>query len=250
MRCRSSSPCRRPRPPRSPGLFFKHQEGRRFGQGLVFAGQFALQLPHPEDFRGGLLRASRRALKTGQHLLAPLVQLGLVQSLAAQKLAQLRRGDRGRGDHGLQFLFRCPILGALRRHGSPGGVGGHAWIVLRKATRLTQPARQGALRHTYLLGQLGGTGSIPIGQLADHSLFKSLCIWHWVTLSRPHLSSLNTGPGGRANGSPCGSLRSPQGEPRQPQPPLQATTNLTQGAFHSVATRKGTASRPCPTLRN
>ncbi|HWB80198.1 MAG TPA: hypothetical protein VG755_34770 [Nannocystaceae bacterium] len=81
---RSVRPCRRPRPPRSPPLFFEHEQRRCFGERLLLARELGLELAHLLARRQSLRFALQRLL--GEP--APLLELGEVHSFATQELTE------------------------------------------------------------------------------------------------------------------------------------------------------------------
>src|SRR5271166_2022858 len=103
-------PRRRGRPPT---IFCEHEQGGRFGQGLVLAMELAFQLLDPPAILAGLRCAGRAGLaKTGDRILLPGIQLRRIQPLLATPGAPRRLIHRRRDDHRLQPCRCCPALAA------------------------------------------------------------------------------------------------------------------------------------------
>src|SRR3954449_5142628 len=97
---------------------------RLFGQRLVLAVQFALELLHPSPVLPGLGGAHRPWLaQAGDGVVLPGLELGRKEPLLATPSAASRLVHRRGGDHRLQPRRRRPALAAGQRAGLGQGLG-------------------------------------------------------------------------------------------------------------------------------
>jgi len=95
--------------PRSPGLFFEHEQRRRLGKGLVFACEPTAQRAHLATFDLNLRRVLSTA-ESAERLCTPLVDHRGVDPFAAQIDAQLALGQRRGFEDDRELLVRRPRL--------------------------------------------------------------------------------------------------------------------------------------------
>lgn len=165
----SSGPCRRPRPPRSPGLFFEHEQRRRLGERLLLPLQLA---PELADLAALLLYLGERfaATQARERLLAPLLEHRRVNALGAQEHPKLTLREAAGLQHDRELLLGRPLLRLLRVWFL---VGRHA---LGKPRRFLQPTRQRRLRQACLGGQRARTHGVRPGEFLDHAGTKPFAV--------------------------------------------------------------------------
>jgi hypothetical protein len=106
---RSSCPCFRPRPPRSPGLFFEEEQRGSLGQSLVLALELALELANATSV--ATLTSLTLILEASESLFSPRAKLRLVDPVSSKELSELCCRNRRRLEHQLELLCRSPGLG-------------------------------------------------------------------------------------------------------------------------------------------
>lgn len=173
--------CRRPRPPRSPGLFFQHQQRRRFRQSRILAAQLLFQLEDTTTLSALRRSAARRSfVQAAQHLLTPLLQVSPMQALATQKASQLLLGQLRRLEHGFQLFSSSPVL-------RPTGCLVSLLVHTVDSSGSALPARQGALADPDLSSQRVGAGAAGGTHLLNHLRFERFGVLHYRLHSPPPL---------------------------------------------------------------